>query len=165
MFASERSRPRPGVQTAGAHMGCWGPVLPLLAAILLLTVLMPPAKAQTGVSQLDQLCSERETNVAYKACLRRYFIGVDRELNRVWKQVIAAIRRNDYLEPKLRKKWERRLREAQRNWVRFKEIDCNDAVGYEWWGGSGAGSAISFCLIRHTILRTENLKERYISNR
>ena len=138
---------------------------PLLAAIGLLTVVITPATAQTRLPQLDNLCSDRQTNVEFKDCLYRHYLAVDRELNRVWKKVIAAIRHNDYLKPNIRKDWEDRLREAQRNWVRFKDIDCNEAVGYEWWGGTGAGSAISFCLIRHTILRTEDLTERYLADR
>jgi len=163
MFTSDNS-PAP----SGLALGLWG-TWPQLTAIIIVfivfIVLTSPATAQIRLSQLDKLCSGQQTNVEFKDCLYRQYLAVDRELNQVWKQVIAAIRKSDYLEPKTRKAWEGRLREAQRNWVRFKEIDCNEAVGYEWWGGTGAGSAISFCLIRHTVLRTENLTERYLADR
>jgi len=153
------------LNSSGALNGYQRYGLSLLGAMFLLAALSPAATAQTRLPELDQLCSEQQSNVEYKGCLHRHYLAVDRELNRVWKKVIAAIRRNDYLERKDRKSWENLLREAQRNWVRFKDIDCNEAVGYEWFGGTGAGSAISLCLIRHTVLRTENLVERYLADR
>lgn len=132
-----------------------------LAAFFALAMLGAPVKAGDAPASLEGLCADAGSNVEIKNCLYENYLAADDELNLVWKRVIAQIRKADYLDPPVRKAWEKNLRQAQRNWVRFKEIDCNKAVLYEWWGGSGAGGAISMCLIRHTVRRTENLKERY----
>lgn len=89
----------------------------------------------------------------------------DAELNAIWPQVLASVDQADYLTPEQRAAWKAELHDAQRAWVQYKEHDCNGAVLYEWWGGSGAGGAISSCLLAHTKARTDDLKSRYLSER
>ena len=106
-------------------------------------------------------CESAGSNVEIKNCLFLAYQRADKELNAVWQQVLAVVDQADYLTPDQRKAWKTELREAQRGWVAFKEHDCNGAVLYEWWGGSGAGGAISSCLLVHTVARTKDLKQRY----
>jgi len=113
----------------------------------------------------DAPCANAENNLAYKECLGRLYEKADRELNVVWKQVLASVDRADYLTPKQRAAWKTELRQAQRAWVQFKEHDCNGAMLYEWWGGTGAGGAILACLLHRTVARTESLKGRYLEQR
>jgi uncharacterized protein YecT (DUF1311 family) len=110
----------------------------------------------------DDVCADAENNVALKACLAKAYEQADKELNAVWKQVLASVDQADHLTAEQREAWKTELREAQRSWVAFKEHDCNGAVLYEWWGGSGAGGAISSCLLGHTADRTADLEERYL---
>jgi uncharacterized protein YecT (DUF1311 family) len=107
-------------------------------------------------------CASAGSNVEIKNCLAIAYQRADSELNAVWQQVLASVDDADYLTAKQRKAWKAELREAQRGWVQFKEHDCNGAVLYEWWGGSGAGGAISSCLLEHTVARTKDLRQRYL---
>lgn len=106
-------------------------------------------------------CAGAGSTVALNACLERVFEAEDAELNRVWRRVLGAIDRADYMAPADRAAWTQSLRAAQRAWVTFKEADCKDAVGYEWFGGTGATAAVLSCLIDKTRLRTAELKARY----
>ncbi len=105
-------------------------------------------------------CADAETTVQMRACLDKVYERADAELNAVWKSVMAAVAAADDLSAKDRKAWKDELLQAQRGWIAFKEHDC-DAVGFEWWGASGAPGAILSCLIAHTTARTTNLKDRY----
>ncbi|MEZ5874677.1 MAG: lysozyme inhibitor LprI family protein [Hyphomicrobiales bacterium] len=114
---------------------------------------------------LAQDCDSAGSNVEIKNCLAMAYDKADAELNAIWPQVLASVDQADYLTAEQRAAWKTELREAQRAWVQFKEHDCNGAVLYEWWGGSGAGGAISSCLLAHTKARTDDLKSRYLSER
>ena len=107
-------------------------------------------------------CDSAASNVEIKHCLAEAYQKADTQLNVVWKQVLGTVDSADYLTPEQRDAWRKELREAQRAWVQFKEHDCNGAVLYEWWGGSGAGGAISSCLLEHTEARTADLRSRYL---
>jgi uncharacterized protein YecT (DUF1311 family) len=120
------------------------------------------AAAAAGAEPRDAPCEPSQSNLEYKNCLADLYDQADKELNVVWKQVLAKIDGANHLTAKQRQTWKAELRQAQRNWVQFKEHDCKGAVLYEWWGGSGAGGAISLCLLRYTRDRTEDLKERYL---
>jgi len=67
----------------------------------------------------------------------------------------------DYPGPDERAAWRRELTLAQRAWITFRDRDCG-AVLYEFWGGSGAGTAIASCLFDYTAARTKDLKQRYL---
>lgn len=108
------------------------------------------------------VCEAAMSNVEMTVCLGEAYKKADRTLNTVWTQVLATVDGADYLTADQRKEWETELREAQRAWVKFKEHDCNGAVLYEWWGGSGASAAISSCLLNHTVTRTKDLGQRYL---
>jgi uncharacterized protein YecT (DUF1311 family) len=120
------------------------------------------ASAMAADEEPGAACESAENNVALKQCLAEAYEQADKELNAVWKQVLASVDEADYLTAEQRDAWKTELRESQRAWVQFKEHDCNGAVLYEWWGGSGAGGAISSCLLGHTKDRTEDLKGRYL---
>jgi uncharacterized protein YecT (DUF1311 family) len=92
-------------------------------------------------------------------CMRQAYEEADRELNRVYGQVIKNIRRYS-VTTEHGDAWEKSIREAQRAWVRFKELDCN-VVEHEWFGGTGMGAAKWDCLRRVTRARIEELGHRY----
>ena len=74
---------------------------------------------------------------------------------------MASLKGADLLPGKELQAWRETLLASQRVWVRFKEKDC-EAVGYEWFGGSGASNAVVSCWLDHTTARTKDLKARYI---
>ncbi len=131
---------------------------PRLATLTLglLTLLPFPAIAEEG-----GVCAGAETNVEIGDCVRKAFDKADAELNAVWGQVMATFKTVDFMSAEDVKAWKDELLASQRAWVQFKERDCETIV-YEWWGGSGASNAVSFCLLNHTTARTEALKARYL---
>jgi len=115
-----------------------------------------------GVAEEAAPCADAVTNLAMRECLGKAYERADTELNAVWTKVMANVADADYLTAAQRADWKKELLEAQRAWVQFKEHDCNGAVGFEWWGGSGAGTAIASCLFDYTAARTKDLKQRYL---
>jgi uncharacterized protein YecT (DUF1311 family) len=126
-------------------------------------VLIVAAMLFDGTAQAEDAypCADAGNTIEIRECLDKAYSRADAELNTVWKQVMAQVAAADYLPSKERKAWEEELLESQRAWIKFKEHDC-DAVGFEWYGGTGAGGAILNCLLAHTEARTADLKERYL---
>lgn len=114
-----------------------------------------------GLAEEANSCADATTTIAMRECLDKAYTSADAALNAVWKQVIAGVGDADHMPPNERKAWKDELLESQRAWIQFKEHDC-DAVGFEWWGGSGAGGAILSCLLEHTEARTKDLRQRYL---
>ncbi len=85
----------------------------------------------------------------------------DAELNRAYQDAIAAIKAARHLSPIQRRDWEQALREAQRHWVAFTAKDCGEVTGWEWYQGTGQGTASLACRLLKTKTRTEELKARY----
>ena len=108
-------------------------------------------------------CAALDTNVEMSTCAWEEYQAADAELNRVWRQVLAQIGDTDpdIMPPDEIKAWRDALTSAQRSWAKFKDDDCQGAVMHEWWGGSGAGLAISTCLYDHTVQRIKDLRTRY----
>lgn len=94
-------------------------------------------------------------------CSEQEYNKVDAELNRVYQQVLAGIDTHDDVEAERMKAWKDALKAAQRAWVAFKEKDCGELIGYEWYGGTGSTSASLGCMIQKTETRIKELKERY----
>lgn len=120
------------------------------------------AIASTATAQQPKIdCRKVEANVELTWCAEQEFQRADRELNRLFPLALASIDRQDHLTKEQRDKWKAALREAQRNWARFKDIDCGEVIGYEWSGGSGMGLASYGCLREKTQARIAELRERY----
>lgn len=134
----------------------------LCVTLACLTLAWLVASSGAGMAQEADVCAGAESNLALKECLGKAYQNADKQLNIVWKQALGAVDAADYLTPEQRDAWKKELRDAQRAWVQFKEHDCNGAVLYEWWGGSGAGAAITSCLLGYTQARTKDLKARYL---
>jgi uncharacterized protein YecT (DUF1311 family) len=117
--------------------------------------------AGAALAEEANRCANAATTIEIRECLDKAYTRADAELNAVWKEVMAQVGGADYLPTKERKAWKEELLISQRAWIQFKEHDC-DAVGFEWYGGSGAGGAILSCLLEHTEARTKDLRARYL---
>ena len=146
-----------------SHANGWGRKVsrPLWYLAVVLATWGWLAAAGAMEAQAAGPCADAVSTVEIRECLNRQYTKADAELNVVWKKVMAHVADADYLPAKERKVWKEELLEAQRAWITFKEHDC-DAVGFEWFGGSGAGGAVLSCLIGHTTARTTSLSERYL---
>ena len=131
-------------------------------SILSLAALALAAATGTAFAQSPPDCANATSNVEMTDCAWKAYKAADKELNAVWKQVMASIKPDDFLPADAAKTWKEDLLSSQRAWITFKEKDC-DAVAYEWYGGSGANLAVGSCLYHHTMLRTKDLKARYLN--
>lgn len=125
----------------------------ILAAIV---GLAHPAAANENID-----CENASSTVEMNYCSEQEYNKVDAELNRVYQQIVAGIDTHDDVEADRLKAWKEALKSAQRAWVAYKEKDCGELIGYEWYGGTGATSASLGCMIQKTETRIKELKERY----
>jgi uncharacterized protein YecT (DUF1311 family) len=102
-------------------------------------------------------------NIAMTECIWDRYEIADKELNTVWKQVMATFDNADYLPAEQAAEWKAKLLAAQRAWITFKDEDCRGAVAFEWYGGSGESAAIGACLYTHTKARADDLRGRYLN--
>ena len=105
--------------------------------------------ASTAFAEEKSICDDAQTTIEIGECVSKEYKKADAELNAVWKQVMATFKNNDYIPAEDLKAWKDTLLASQRDWIKFKEEDC-DAVGYEWFGGTGRSNAEVFCLLDHT---------------
>ena len=119
------------------------------------------ASAGSAAATEDIDCDNASSTVEMNFCSEQEYNKVDAELNRVYQEVLTGIDTHDDVEAGRLKAWKEALKTAQRAWVDFKEKDCGELIGYEWYGGTGATSASLGCMIQKTGARIKELKERY----
>lgn len=116
--------------------------------------------ANLTVAANAQDCVDRATTFEISECLSGELKQQDAELNRVYQAALKTTQLGE-LEPKVRKAFEAALRDSQRKWVAFRDADCRELTGYEWYGGSGSGNASASCMVQMTRARAKDLKDRY----
>ena len=109
----------------------------------------------------ESVCSEAQTTIEIGECVGKAYKKADAELNAVWKKVMATFKSNDYMPADDLKTWRETLLASQRDRIKFKEEDY-EAVGYEWFGGTGRSNAVIFCMLDRTTTRTKDLKTRFL---
>ncbi len=107
-------------------------------------------------------CGELVSNVEMTECQHRHYEVVDKELNRVYGLALASIAKQEHLTATQRSDWEDAFRRAQRSWVAFKEVDCGEMIGWEWYEGSGMALESWTCLVERTEQRTKEIQSRYL---
>ena len=110
----------------------------------------------------EKYCSENNA-VSEAMCLSYRADKADAELNRVYKELMKKITNNKFMPENIRKIYKKKQIKAQRLWVKFKEVECNEVSEYLVWGASGSGvsSAHWGCILYVTKQRTKNLKEMH----
>lgn len=127
--------------------------------VLSLVVVPGPSPGASEPSEAD--CAKAVSTPEIVACAAKELTRADAELNAIYRQAIAHIRSADHLSASQRRQWERALRLAQQNWSAFRDQDCGEPVGWEWFQGTGMGTASLACKIGKTRTRAEELKGRY----
>jgi uncharacterized protein YecT (DUF1311 family) len=135
------------------------PCSTLTATIATIIVLML-SNAPAAAAEVN--CTEAQSTPELNVCAEEEYKKSDADLNRVYAQAIASVEtRASDMTPAQRKDFLAALKKSQRAWVAFKEADCTELTGWEWYGGSGAATASWVCLTAKTQARTEELKDRY----
>jgi uncharacterized protein YecT (DUF1311 family) len=96
-------------------------------------------------------------------CGWQEFERADAELNEIYKDAISQIRATGGDLPAGADEWEKKLREAQRAWVAFRNLNCDELIAIEWGGGTGTSLATATCRTEMTNARIQTLRERYIN--
>ena len=134
-------------------------ICPLIAMLLLFS-----AGARAGDEEENIDCENIRNTVESNFCADKDLQSADTKLNALYKQVLTQISEDSLEKPYDRKTWENALRESQRAWMSFRDLDCKGVVPLEWSGGTGTTAAVLICLKEKTETRTKELSERYGQN-
>lgn len=118
-----------------------------------------PAIGQT-VPKID--CAKATSTPELNWCSEQELAVADKKLNQAYAQVLKHIASADAMPKEQRQKWTDAVREAQRRWIAFRDHDCGEVIGYEWFGGTGMTGAMLGCKIEKTTARTKEFQERYL---
>ncbi len=131
-----------------------------IAVVLLVGVSVWPVAAQEA-RQPTPNCENPASTPEIAFCVDLELRAADTELNREFQDAIRKIKGARHLNANQRRDWERALREAQRHWIAFRDKDCGEVTGWEWYQGTGQGAATLGCKVVKTKVRIEDLKARY----
>lgn len=124
----------------------------MLRFVLLLLLFLPASAVAQSVD-----CANTSIQLELNYCAEQDWQAADADLNRVYKDTMAAMKAMDQsLPPELRGAAET-LRDAQRAWITFRDKNCNLA-GYPMRGGSAEPLLIYGCLRQMTLDRTAELR-------
>jgi len=141
--------------------------------LAIISILIPGVAAATDWTipsqsleqALPQGC-DASSDAGLEDCAAKAFQAADAELNRVWKRALASIDQSSDSAGNLTSaevgQWKSDLIAAQKAWASFKDLDCNEARSFEYWGGTGRSLAVLNCQFEYTVTRTRDLKERYL---
>ena len=111
---------------------------------------MNQPEARNAAKKLLGHCGDADTQDVMNACFYLEFLDRDQKLNSAYAGLMKK------LEPNM----QRRVRDAQRAWLRYRELHCS-AVGALWEGGSVQPTQIYACKSGLTSARMKEIKADY----
>lgn len=105
----------------------------------------------------DADCENPQTQTAMNVCAQQAFRQADAMLNTEYKRARATMRQLDDAMPTGQKGAAIALRDAQRAWIKFRDLACA-AEGWLFRGGSMEPLIVSTCMTSLTEQRTKDLK-------
>jgi uncharacterized protein YecT (DUF1311 family) len=129
-------------------------------AMMALSLLAFAASANAQDPDVD--CGNATSNVEMTHCGWQEFERADADLNEIYQDAISQIRTTGGDLPAGADEWEKKLREAQRAWVAFRDLNCDQLIAIEWGGGTGTSLATATCRTEMTNARIKTLRERYL---
>jgi uncharacterized protein YecT (DUF1311 family) len=132
-----------------------------VAAVMALSLFALTAAAKAQDIEVD--CDNASSNVEMTHCGWQEFERADAELNGIYQDAISQIRATGRDLPAGAGEWEKKLRETQRAWVAFRDLNCDELIAIEWGGGTGTSLATATCRTEMTNARIRTLRERYIN--
>lgn len=129
----------------------------MISTLLLALALQGAPAAQA----LEPDCRDPQAQMELNMCARIDFEHADAELNRAYREAIAAARQSDRELDRTydqRPGYEAVLREAQRAWVAFRDAHCRYEGYEEARGGSMEPMVYSGCQARLTRERIAQLR-------
>ncbi|MGO4573798.1 lysozyme inhibitor LprI family protein [Microvirga sp. 2TAF3] len=132
------------------------------AAILFLGTILASGAVHAQPSPSDP-CQASGGTYAQSECLDKLLKTADSALNATYRKAQTSIDKNDLMDADQRRSWKQALQKAQRAWVAFRDADCGEPVGYEWFQGTGMGPATLVCHLEKTKIRNQELTDRYVN--
>jgi len=126
-----------------------------------LVLLASPLLAQPASAPPRIDCEKAKTTPEISWCAGEELKAAEAELKKAYEAALASIAKSDHLKIHQRRDWRRALQEAQRHWLAFRKKDCGEVMGWEWYGGTGMGTASLACEIAKVRARIEELNARY----
>ena len=102
-------------------------------------------------------CDDLPDMVAISACVAKEYALADAALNAAYQAAMADMKAIDAGLPLADRGAAEALKTAQRAWITMRDATCT-AEGYQWWGGSGQGLAVQYCLLTETTARSQVLQ-------
>lgn len=123
-----------------------------------MTILIALLLQASAEPQVD--CTDPLTQTAMNICAHRDYQAADRELDAVYKQAVADMKRMDASTTfeDGRTGYYETLRDAQRAWIAFRDAHCA-SEGYLARGGSMEPLLVSTCKAQLTRERTGQLRD------
>ena len=128
-------------------------------ALAIVVVLIAGASAGAQPQPID--CAKAVTTPELAHCAAEDLKTADAALAATLKAAIDKAGAATHLGTNQRRDWQRALREAHRHWLAFRDKDCGEVTGWEWFQGTGMGTASLTCKAAKTRQRTEELRTRY----
>jgi uncharacterized protein YecT (DUF1311 family) len=119
--------------------------------LIALACLAAPAFAQTV--DCTAAMAQQDMNI----CAERDWQNADADLNRTYQEVMSAMQAMDADLPKELQGAEPALREAQRAWISYRDLNCTLA-GFPMRGGSAEPLLVYGCLRQMTVNRSDELR-------
>jgi len=101
-------------------------------------------------------CKNPQSQLEMSYCANQDYLAADRVLNKEYQRAIAFAKQIDSVLPEYLYGAEEALRQAQRNWIPFRDAAC-DAEGFIARGGTMEPQVVAGCLAFLTRQRTETL--------
>lgn len=117
--------------------------------------------AMSAATEPQLKCDDPQTQAEINMCAAEDARQADAALNRQWAATAAKMRAQDkaaYAPKDGRPGYYAALLEAQRAWIRFRDLECR-VEGYAMRGGSAEPMMISGCLAAVTRARTAQLRD------
>ena len=106
----------------------------------------------TNANASDLLCGDM-SGIDRGECLTKLLYAEEAKLNQAYESAHKVIDTQDSIPISGREEWKHDLDKARDSWENYRDAECA-LVLYQWWGGSGAGNAVTACRAQMTIERT-----------
>ena len=137
-----------------------GPTIVLcLLACAPASVTAQKAPASATTPPVD--CTKGSSTPEIAQCAAEDLKIADMQLSAAYLASLAAIDRAAHLNVVQRRDWKRAFQEAHRHWLAFRDKDCGQLIGWEWFRGTGMATASLSCKAAKTRARVEELNTRY----
>lgn len=127
-------------------------------AVFAIALLASGAPALAQEDEVD--CQNAVTQADMNICANEDYEAADAELNKVYKQALAATQAQDKELAEIDNAYvgaEEALKKAQRAWIGYRDGQC-ELSGFEARGGSMEPMLVSGCLTELTRARTKELQ-------